>query len=253
LVAAEDNARDDESRQIAERIREGLNLRVEKAQTDWHAELRATLSGDRIVRALRLSSRPPKAGAPLPPDIAEQLTMQANQALGGEVTQQRLAIVIEAIAFSPIRPYIVLATMPAEPTKELVETIRKVADRIPEIAGRFGIEPSKPSRGKGRRKNTGRPKPEAPQTNEQDAEPISLEPAIPDGDVNSDLAETPSSDVVNSVADAETTNEMVADTISTESIDTTATPAPLEREGHGLIGGESTEAEAAEVEKMEGA
>jgi hypothetical protein len=254
LVAAEDNARDEESRQIAERIREGLNLRVEKAQADWHAELRSTLSGDRIVRALRLSSRPPKAGAPLPPDIAEQLTMQANQALGGEVTQQRLAIVIEAIAFSPIRPYIVLATVPAEPTKELVETIRKVADRIPEIAARFGIEPSKPGRGKGRRKGPGKPKPKpaAPQTDQESVEPTSDE-SIPSNDsVKSDATEIASPGLVDPVAVSETTNEVVSEEFATEPSDALDTTPPLTESGSGLSSEESINTEANEVDKTEG-
>jgi hypothetical protein len=253
LVAADDNARDDESRQIAERIREGLQIRVEKAQTDWHAELRATLSGDRIVRALRLSSRPPKAGAPLPPDIAEQLTMQANQALGGEVTQQRLAIVIEAIAFSPIRPYIVLATMPAEPTKELVETIRKVADRIPEIASRFGIEPSKPGRGKGRRKGPGKPKPEAPEANNEGAEAASPKAIAHNDDASSNLAETPTSDPVSPATHGQITDDVVSGKTSAESTDLTATPATLDQDVNTLNTVESTDAETAEVEKIEGA
>ena len=104
LVAAEDSARDEESRELAEAIRSGLNQRVEKAQLEWQDEIRSALKEERVVRALRLSSRPPKAGSPLPPDIAETLTVQANQALGGDISQQRLGIVLEAIALSPIRP-----------------------------------------------------------------------------------------------------------------------------------------------------
>ena len=148
LVAAEDSARDPESRELADAIRTGLNQRVEKAQTEWQDEIRGALKDERVVRALRLSSRPPKAGSPLPPDIAETLTTQANEALGGDVSQQRLGIVLEAIAFSPIRPYVALAQTPAEPGKELLEVITKVSDRIPNIAKQFGIEPVKRTRGK---------------------------------------------------------------------------------------------------------
>jgi hypothetical protein len=150
LVAAEDSARDDESRELAEQIRAGLNRRVEKAQGEWQDEIRSALKEERVVRALRLSSRPPKAGSPLPPDIAETLTTQANEALGGDVSQQRLGIVLEAIAFSPIRPYVALAQIPAEPGKELLGVITKISDRIPEIAKQFGVEPSKRRRGKRR-------------------------------------------------------------------------------------------------------
>ncbi|MDG2111405.1 MAG: hypothetical protein P8N02_02190, partial [Actinomycetota bacterium] len=150
LVAAEDSARDDEARAVVEQLRTALNTRVDRAQTEWHEELRSTLAEGRVVRALRLSSRPPKAGAPLPPDIAETLTAQANEALTGEVTQQRLGIVLEAVAYSPVRPYIVLTTIPESPNDELMESVRKVADRIPEIATRFGIDPKARRRGRGR-------------------------------------------------------------------------------------------------------
>ena len=158
LVAAEDSARDDETRELTEQIRSGLNQRVEKAQIEWQDEIRSALKEERVVRALRLSSRPPKAGSPLPPDIAETLTVQANEALGGDVSQQRLGIVLEAIAFSPVRPYVALAQIPAEPGKELIDVITKISDRIPEIAKQFGIEPVKRSRGK-RRNNKSGPKP----------------------------------------------------------------------------------------------
>ncbi len=167
LVAAEDSARDDESRELTEKIRTGLNQRVEKAQVEWQDEIRSALKEERVVRALRLSSRPPKAGSPLPPDIAETLTTQANEALGGDVSQQRLGIVLEAIAFSPVRPYVALAQIPAEPGKELIDVITKISDRIPEIAKQFGIEPVKRTRGK-RRNNKRRPKVSktAPKTSE---------------------------------------------------------------------------------------
>lgn len=157
LVAAEDYARDAEARELAEQIREGLNERVERSQREWHDELRTTLADGRVVRALRLSSRPPKAGAPLPPEIAQELTSQANAALGTGASQHRIAVVLEAVAFSPVRPYVVLSNIPAEPTEELVEAVRKVASRLPEVAAALGIEPaearprSQPRRQRGRR------------------------------------------------------------------------------------------------------
>lgn len=142
LVAAEDFARDAETRELADRIREGLNERVERSQREWHEELRATLTEGRVVRALRLSSRPPKAGAPLPPEVAQELTAQANAALGTGASQHRIAVVLEAVAFSPVRPYVVLPSIPAEPSPELMEVVRKIANRLPEVATAFGIDPA---------------------------------------------------------------------------------------------------------------
>ncbi|MEC7916424.1 MAG: hypothetical protein VX963_09135 [Actinomycetota bacterium] len=175
LVAAEDFARDDESRALTEKIRAGLNQRVEKDQGEWQEEIRVALKEERVVRALRLSSRPPKAGSPLPPDIAETLTTQANEALGGDVSQQRLGIVLEAIAFSPIRPYVALAHIPPDPGKELVDIVTKVSDRIPDIARKFGIEPIEKSRGRRRGKRPKSPPPETSKDQEVVAEPDSAD------------------------------------------------------------------------------
>ncbi|WP_419841436.1 hypothetical protein [Candidatus Poriferisodalis sp.] len=146
VVAAEDFARDAQTRELAETIRAGLNRRVEQSQQEWHLELRETLAQGRVVRALRLSSRPPKAGAPLPPEIAEELTSQANAALGTGNSQHRIAVVLEAAAFSPIRPYIVLPNIPAAPAEELLEAARKFASRLPEVAAALGVAPAPASR-----------------------------------------------------------------------------------------------------------
>ncbi len=164
LVAAEDFARDAEARELADRIRHGLNERLELSQREWHDELRSTLTEGRVVRALRLSSRPPKAGAPLPPEIAQELTAQANVALGTGASQHRIAVVLEAVAYSPVRPYVVLPNIPDEPEAELLEIVRKVADRLPEVATALGIDPtaarprSRPRRGTKRPAGAGRPK-----------------------------------------------------------------------------------------------
>ncbi len=161
LVAAEDHARDAEARELAEKIREGLNERVERSQREWHDELRTTLTEGRVVRALRLSSRPPKAGAPLPPEIAQELTSQANAALGTGASQHRIAVVLEAVAYSPVRPYVVLPAIPEQPTDELLDAVRKVASRLPEVATALGIDPTEasqrkqPRRGRSRRSKAG--------------------------------------------------------------------------------------------------
>ena len=232
LVAAEDSARDDESRELTEKIRAGLNQRVEKAQIEWQDEIRSALKDDRVVRALTLSSRPPKAGSPLPPDIAETQTVQANEALGGDVTQQRLGIVLEAIAFSPVRPYVALAQIPAEPGKELIDVITKISDRIPEIAKQFGIDPVKRSRGK-RRKGKGRPKPptKAPETSEvnADGDTSSIENAT---DSEVEESATPDSDVDTGQPSTESgpgaTEELVLENASDEVSDQTVDEAVTE-------------------------
>jgi len=155
VVAADDWARDPAARELADQLRSSLTQRVEAAQKEWLDELSALLSDGRVVRALRLSSRPPKAGEPLPPDLAQRLTDAANEALQGDVGRQRLGVVIDAVAFSPVRQKVELAEAPANPGDELLGTIRKVAQQVPQIAAKFGVEPVSPRRGP--RRNRDRP------------------------------------------------------------------------------------------------
>ena len=62
LVAAEDFARDAQTREQADKIREGLDQRLERSQNEWHEELRATLSQERVVRARATQFSTPQSG-----------------------------------------------------------------------------------------------------------------------------------------------------------------------------------------------
>ena len=206
LVAAEDFARDAETRDLADKIREGLNDRVERSQHEWHDELRTTLTEGRVVRALRLSSRPPKAGAPLPPEIAQELTSQANAALGTGASQHRIAVVLEAVAYSPVRPYVVLPAIPAEPTPELLEAVRKVASRLPEVATALGIDPTEARpRNQSRRGRGRRPKGEAAEASAE----AGSDTETPTEDADSEDAA--GAQVENSADDAEAPSEPVVE------------------------------------------
>lgn len=147
VVASDSAARDDETRELANQLREGLNRRVEEEHTAWLAEIAETLADGRVVRALRLSSRPPKAGAPLPPDLASRLSEAAGASFGPEITQDRWATVLDAVSYSPVRLAVTPASFPAEPSDELLAAVRKLASRVPEIAAHFGVTASdSPSR-----------------------------------------------------------------------------------------------------------
>lgn len=174
VVAADANARDDESRELAERLRVGLTERVDAEQTAWLAEIAELLDGGRAVRALRVSSRPPKAGAPLPGELASRLVEAANASLTAETGQDRYATVLDALAYSPIRAQVVPQGVPAEPTAELLTAVRKVASRLPAVAAAFGIEPTATTKGARPRPPkppVGRPAPVAPQGNSLDESP----------------------------------------------------------------------------------
>ncbi len=141
VVAAESGARDDESRALAEQIREGLARRVDAEQSAWLTEITETLDTGRVVRALRLSSRPPKAGAPLPADVAAKLTESTSAALTADTLPDRWATVLDALSFSPVRLQVKPASKPETPSEELVAVVTRVASRLPNIAQEFGITP----------------------------------------------------------------------------------------------------------------
>jgi hypothetical protein len=139
--AAGDAGRDEEARALAAQLREALADRVEKEHAAWLADLADTLKAGRVVRALRLSSRPPKAGAPIPGDLANQLVEGAAAALTAETGQERWATVLDALAFSPIRRRVVPQSLPSKLSPELRTTVARLGTRLPEIAHIFAIEP----------------------------------------------------------------------------------------------------------------
>ncbi|MGH9113432.1 MAG: hypothetical protein ACRDZN_14225, partial [Acidimicrobiales bacterium] len=132
----------------------------EQEHAAWLAELSETLRAGRVVRALRLSSRPPKAGAPVPGDLANELVVAASTALTDETGQERWATVLEALAFSPIRRRVVPQSLPTKLSSELRTTVARLGSQLPEIAHIFAIEPdqsgSRPPRPAARRRTTGK-------------------------------------------------------------------------------------------------
>jgi hypothetical protein len=158
VVAAADTAgKDDESRQLAAKLREGLAARVEQEQAAWLEELTTTLADGRVVRALRLSSRPPKAGARLPADITARLTEATSAALTAETAEDRWATVLDALSFSPVHLAVIPVSSPEKPGDDLLAAVRKASARLPQIAAMFGVEPA-PSAPAGRRPSRGRGK-----------------------------------------------------------------------------------------------
>ncbi len=141
VVGADDAARDEESRAIASQLREALTTRVEKEHSAWLDEIGTALDEARIVRALRLSTRPPKAGARFPAPLASRLTEAAGAALHATATTDRWVAVLEAIAFSPVRSSVVAVSVPDPIPDDLKAAVARSAGALPQIAAQFGIEP----------------------------------------------------------------------------------------------------------------
>jgi len=201
-VVATETARDDEGRRVAEQLREALTSRVETAQAEWVTEVTSTLGEGRVVRALRVSSRSPKAGAQLPPDVLQRLIEATNSSVDETTSQQRLATVLDAVSRSVVRPHFVLEHVPETPTDELLETVKKVATQLPEIAAKFGITATRrPRRGKPATKGKGgskgrggakgqKPIPPKPEQPAAAATEASVEQASTDAPANDDVVTT---------------------------------------------------------------
>ena len=154
VVAAELAFKTDENRALADRLREALTARVDREHQAWLAEVTTALADDRVVRALRLSSRPPKAGAPLPGPILDGLAAMADASLTSDTGQDRWATVLDAVALSPVHLRVVPAGLPAEPGDQLLDAVKRVSMSVPAIAAAFGIEPTAPPRARrGRRRS----------------------------------------------------------------------------------------------------
>ena len=148
VVAAETAARGPEDRELADRLREALTARVDREHTAWIGEVTSALGEDRVVRALRLSSRPPKAGAPLPSPILDRLAAAAEASLTSDTGQDRWATVLDAVALSPVHQRVTPAGLPIEPTEQLLDVVKRVSMSVPSIAASFGVEPTPPRRGR---------------------------------------------------------------------------------------------------------
>jgi hypothetical protein len=142
VVAADSAARDDDTRALAAQLRESLAHRVDNEQTSWLQEITSALDSGRAVRALRLSSRPPKAGTILDPALTARLTEAASASLTAEAAADRWGVVLEAVAFSPVRLAVAPSSRPEQPSDELVANVQKFAGRVPKVAAAFGIEPA---------------------------------------------------------------------------------------------------------------
>jgi hypothetical protein len=223
VVGADDAARDEETRELATALKTALSERVEAEHTAWIEEVRETLSAGRTVRALRVSSRPPKAGAPFPAELGTALAAATAASLTAETAPDRYATVLDALAYAPVRSQVTPLGIPAEPGEALIAAVTKLASRIPAIAALFGIESTAPSKaGRGRTRSgspASKPLPPKPPVADAVAEAAIDTPAVESRDTDSSDTEV----VVVDVVDVEVTEvvEVVSDGETTVVVDVT--------------------------------
>jgi hypothetical protein len=187
VVGADDPmvVRDETTRALATELKAALKTRQEFEQTRWLEDIKSALAVSRVIRALKISSEPPKAGQPFPAELGAQLAAAASASLSSETAPDRFSAVLEAIAFSPVRGQVKLAAVPPTTNEAMLSTVKRVAPLVPQIASMFGItvapgansprplRPTRPVRPKGKpapakgpQATTAPAKPEAPATSE---------------------------------------------------------------------------------------
>lgn len=139
VSGADAAARDDETRSLAVSLREALERRLAMQLEGWLGEITSALEESRLVRALRVASRPPDPAMRLPADAAGRLAEAASTAMAADTPPERWAALLEAVAASPVRTIVKPAALPETPGEPLLHAARQQAGRIPAIAGLLGI------------------------------------------------------------------------------------------------------------------
>ena len=154
VSGADAAARDDETRLLASTLREGLERRIAKQREEWVKEITTCLDDGRLVRALRVSSRPPDPGTRFPAELSTRLVESANAALNPDVAPDRWATVLEAVAASPVRRQVKPVGLPAEPGEPLLQAAKQSAGLVPALAPLLGLDmpPPPPPAGRGARR-----------------------------------------------------------------------------------------------------
>ncbi|MFN6120120.1 MAG: hypothetical protein ACK5CE_10895, partial [Actinomycetes bacterium] len=101
VVAAADDpmvARDEGTREIAEELKQALVTKQEKELQLWFGDIDAAIGVGRVIRALKLSSQPPKAGVRFPQDLAKMLADAATASLTPDALHDRWSALLEADA-----------------------------------------------------------------------------------------------------------------------------------------------------------
>ena len=146
VVSGADTARDEEGRALAAQLREALDRRSASERQSWVDEITASLDDGRVVRALRISGRPPEPGVRFPADLAKRLSDAGGEALTPDTTPDRWAAVLEAVVASPVRRTITPKGLPPEPGEALTIALRQAAARVPALAALLGDPPGAPPR-----------------------------------------------------------------------------------------------------------
>ena len=132
--------RDESTKELIDEMRGALVTKQEQELQLWFGDVDAALAVGRVVRALRLSSQPPKAGVVFPTEISQRLVDSTNASLAPMDSPDRWIAMLEAAAFSPIRSQVRPARKPDTVNDDLLATVKRLAPALPQVAELFEIE-----------------------------------------------------------------------------------------------------------------
>lgn len=179
VTGADAVARTDEARLLASELREALDRRTQQERDNWIKEMTTALDESRVVRALRLSSRPPDAQSKFPQELLDRLKEAAQDAMTADAQPDRWVTMIEAVSASPVRRNVEPKGFPAEPGEALLNAAKQASGRIPALAKMLGVSIPPPP--------TKKPLPPKPAPKAAPAEPVA-EPVV-----QNPASETPAS------------------------------------------------------------
>jgi hypothetical protein len=148
VTTGDSNARTDESRALVQQLREALDRRSEESKTAWLSEIETCLNDGRIIRALKISSRPPDPSVKFPAELAQKLTEAANSALAPDIEVDRWLAVLEAVTTSPVRRSVVPAGLPADKDDPALAPAKSAAAKVPALSKMFGLTIPPPPTGR---------------------------------------------------------------------------------------------------------
>jgi len=194
---------DDEARSLADELRGKLAARVDSEHSAWIADLGSLLRKGRLVTALRVSQRPPKAGTPLPESLATSLQEGVTSQLNTGAEDDLWVRMLEAAAQSPIRLVLVAEEVPPEPSEHLLRTVRRFGERLPALRAQFGEHLDAPPK-------VAEPEP-APEVPAAEPAPAAAEPESPE-------AQPPADTTAETVEASETSGQPVQDSDAGEEV-----------------------------------
>lgn len=139
VAAASTVALDDEGRALHGALQESLDTRVAALRHSWLARVAAALDEGRVADALRVASRPPEPAARIPADVAVRMASAAGAALNPDVAEAEWLTLLEAVVASPVRRTVKPAGLPAHPSEQLLQALRRSAGQVPELARLLGL------------------------------------------------------------------------------------------------------------------